>query len=163
MAEDNQTLDTFYENWKLYQNHLTTAIAPLTAEQLILRAASHLRSIDQLASHIIGARIGWFTYTLGENTDQVGLRENWDRKDSHAHSAAELVQGLEASWKMMADCVARWSSADMLMTFDDEDSQGNQIKVSRSWVIWHLIEHDLHHGGEISLTLGMHGLQAPDI
>jgi uncharacterized damage-inducible protein DinB len=30
-------------------------------------------------------------------------------------------------------------------------------------VVWHLIEHDLHHGGELSLTLGMHGVAAPDI
>jgi len=30
-------------------------------------------------------------------------------------------------------------------------------------VIWHLIEHDLHHGGEIALTLGLHGLAAPDL
>jgi hypothetical protein len=26
-----------------------------------------------------------------------------------------------------------------------------------------VIEHDLHHGGEIGYSLGMHGLQAPDI
>jgi hypothetical protein len=35
--------------------------------------------------------------------------------------------------------------------------------VSRSWVIYHVLEHDLHHGGEVSLILGMNKLQAPDI
>ena len=34
---------------------------------------------------------------------------------------------------------------------------------TRQWVVWHLIEHDLHHGGEVSLMLGMQGLAAPDI
>ena len=29
--------------------------------------------------------------------------------------------------------------------------------------IWHIIEHDLHHGGELSFSLGMHGLTAPDL
>jgi uncharacterized damage-inducible protein DinB len=33
----------------------------------------------------------------------------------------------------------------------------------RGWIVWHVIEHDLHHGGEVSFTLGMHGLAAPDI
>jgi hypothetical protein len=33
----------------------------------------------------------------------------------------------------------------------------------RKWVIWHLLEHDLHHGGELSFVLGMHGLAAPDL
>jgi uncharacterized damage-inducible protein DinB len=27
-------------------------------------------------------------------------------------------------------------------------------------VLWHLIEHDLHHGGELSFVLSMHGLTA---
>jgi uncharacterized damage-inducible protein DinB len=34
---------------------------------------------------------------------------------------------------------------------------------TRGWVIWHVIEHDIHHGGEIAYSLGMHGLTAPDI
>ncbi len=162
MAEGNHTLETFYENWKLYQDHITKALAPLTAEQLALRSAPHLRSIDQLASHIIGARIGWFTRLLGENTDVIGPRTHWDQESSPAHSASELIQGLEASWKLMADCLARWNSDDMQKTFVRERN-GKPFEISRSWVIWHLLEHDLHHGGEISLTLGMHGLQAPDI
>jgi uncharacterized damage-inducible protein DinB len=35
--------------------------------------------------------------------------------------------------------------------------------VSRSWVIYHVMEHDLHHGGELSLTLGIHGLPGPNL
>src|SRR5438105_1590813 len=31
---------------------------------------------------------------------------------------------------------------------------------TRAGVVWHVMEHDLHHGGELSLTLGMHGLPA---
>jgi len=26
-----------------------------------------------------------------------------------------------------------------------------------------VLEHDLHHGGEVSLLLGMNGLQGPDL
>jgi uncharacterized damage-inducible protein DinB len=29
--------------------------------------------------------------------------------------------------------------------------------------VWHVAEHDLHHGGEISLTLGVHGLAGLDM
>ena len=48
------------------------------------------------------------------------------------------------------------------MTFPDE-ADGEVYEVSRSWVIYHVLEHDLHHGGEISLILGMNGLRAPDL
>jgi hypothetical protein len=34
---------------------------------------------------------------------------------------------------------------------------------SRGWVIWHVAEHDVHHGGEISQILGSHGLAPLDV
>src|SRR5207244_12921945 len=67
MAEDNFTLTTFYTSWKAYQDHIKGALAPLTAEQLELRAAPHLRSIGENALHIIGCRAYWFTDFLGED------------------------------------------------------------------------------------------------
>lgn len=48
------------------------------------------------------------------------------------------------------------------MTFPDE-WDGQTYDVSRSWVIYHVLEHDLHHGGEVSLLLGMNRLAGPDI
>jgi uncharacterized damage-inducible protein DinB len=161
MAEGNFTLGTFYENWKLYQDRLKEAIAPLTDEQLALRAAPGLRSIGELAAHIIGTRIGWFAYVLLEDPGEVGT-VRWDKPGAPVRSAAELVRGLDLTWQMIADRLERWSDADMEQTFTD-DWDGEEVHLSRAWIIWHLLEHDLHHGGELSLTLGMHGLQAPDL
>ena len=67
MVEDHFTLTTFYTSWKAYQDHIKGALAPLTAEQLELRAAPHLRSIGENALHIIGCRAYWFTDFLGED------------------------------------------------------------------------------------------------
>jgi hypothetical protein len=74
-------------------------------------------------------------------------------------SAAELVRGLDRTWHLMANCLACWSPADMRQTFPD-DWDGVLIKVPRTWVVWHVLERDLHHGGEVSLALGMHRIQA---
>lgn len=40
---------------------------------------------------------------------------------------------------------------------------GQPYALSRQWVTWHVIEHDLHHGGELSFSLGANGLAAPDL
>jgi uncharacterized damage-inducible protein DinB len=37
------------------------------------------------------------------------------------------------------------------------------IYLTRGSIVWHVIEHDLHHGGEITYSLVMHGIKAPDI
>ena len=67
----------------------------------------------------------------------------------------EIVQALDRTWQ----CMARWSPADMRQTFPD-DWDGQHVDLSRAWLFWHVMEHDLHHGGELSLILGMHGLPA---
>ena len=158
----NATLATFYENWKLYQDNLKQALTPLTPEQLTLRAAPGLRTAGEITAHIIGARSRWFTQFLGEDWGSATAMTEWDREGASGRSSMELVRGLEATWQFMADALARWSDEDLQRTFSRE-WRGENYELSRSWVIWHLVEHDLHHGGEFSLSLGMHGLTAPDI
>ena len=48
------------------------------------------------------------------------------------------------------------------MTWPGEDDTEPEI-ITRQWVIWHLMEHDLHHGGEISITLTAHGVQGLEL
>jgi uncharacterized damage-inducible protein DinB len=177
MAEDNFTLTTFFTSWRAYQDHIKAALAPLTAEQLALRAAPGLRSIGENALHIIGCRVFWFTAFLGEDGgeamkayarwNEVALEApyaSWNevalRLEAPVLTAAALAQGLAHTWQFMADCLARWSPAEMRQTVPDEDEDGTPIELSRAWVVWHVLEHDLHHGGELSLTLGMHGIPA---
>ncbi len=162
MAVENATLATFYENWKSYQDQLKDVIAPLTAEQLALRSAPHLRSIGEIAAHIIGTRVGWFVMFLGEEAQGTEPLDLWDAPGAPVREASELVQGLDRTWQIVADALARWTPADMAKTFRRGQS-GEGEERSRNWVIWHVLEHDLHHGGEISLTLGMHHLRAPEM
>ncbi len=158
MADENFTLTTFYTQWKAYQDHIKAAVAPLTAEQLALEAGPTLRTVAQNAAHIIGCRAGWFTYVLGEDGgEEMKAYTTWDERGAPARTGDELAHALDHTWQFMADCLARWSPADMEQTFPD-DWDGKPVQLSRAWIVWHVLEHDLHHGGEISLTLGMHGI-----
>jgi len=167
MQPQDPTLATFYDSWKQYQEQIRQAIAPLTGKQLALRVAPGLRSIGENAMHIVGCRMYWFTEFLGEDGgEEMKAYERWNEAAlalrAPVPTAAELAQGLDHTWQWMTDCLARWSPAEMQQTFPD-NRDGKQVELSRAWVVWRVLEHDLHHGGELSLTLGMHGLQAPDI
>ncbi len=164
MSEGNFTLDIFYRSWEEYQDTLKQAIAPLTPEQLALRAAPGLRSVGEIVAHVISSRVHWFGDFLGEmrSMPDVEALLAWKMRDAPPRTADELVEGLDTSWRFMADLLNRWDSTDMQHTFPF-DSNGTHYDNSRSWVTWHILQHDLHHGGEISITLGMYGLQAPDV
>mgnify|MGYP001217062275 FL=1 len=162
MTTEQQTVATIYQGWHTYQDMLIRALAPLTAEQLNLRAAPRLRSVSEVVTHIIGARARWFHALLGEGGDEFAALGRWDRRDAPARSAAELVHGLEATWQGMHAAIARWTAEEWQQTWPGEDESEPEV-ITRAWVIYHLLEHDLHHGGEVSITLGAHGVRAIEL
>ena len=149
------------DGWDVYQGHLVKAIEPLTAEQLELRIAPNLRSIGQLAKHIVRTRAGWLSGLMGEGGPDVAAIAEWDY-DGDVPSTAELVRGLGVTFCAWQECLQRWTLEDMDFIFRGE-RRGEPYELSRQWVTWHVIEHDLHHGGELSFSLGAHGLPAPDL
>lgn len=162
MSETSETLAFFTQGWQNYQNQLSIALARLSPEQLALRAAPDLRSIDELARHIIAVRAGWFYYNLKEGDEAFGALSAWGDPGSQPRSASELVSGLEKTWQVVQEVLERYTLADLQSTVEDE-ADGQIYTLTRGWIIWHVIEHDIHHGGEIAYSLGMHGLTAPDI
>ena len=158
MSVQPLTLNRLYSGWENYQKLLVEVVAPLTPEQLALRPAPHLRSIYDLVAHIIACRAGWFHEHLREGGPEFEEIAQWDLEDQPLRNAADFERGLEVTWKLINDCLTRWTPDDFDVAF--ESSGETQ---TRQWVLWHVIEHDLHHGGELSLTLGMHHLRAPDL
>ena len=71
MAEQQISLFPFYKGWDTYQELLIKAIEPLSLDQLSLRTAPQLRSIGDLATHIIGVRAGWLYYTLEKGDENL--------------------------------------------------------------------------------------------
>jgi uncharacterized damage-inducible protein DinB len=178
LADDNFLLTVFAGSWREYQDHLTASLAPLTAEQLALRAAPGLRSIGENALHIVGCRMHWFSGFLGEEGgaemtaygpwNEVALGAPYAGWEAVARAlgapspptGAALAGGIDRTWRFMTDCLARWGSTGLRQTFPDVAEDGTSVEIPRAWVVWHVLEHDLHHGGELSLTLGMHGIPA---
>jgi uncharacterized damage-inducible protein DinB len=58
----------------------------------------------------------------------------------------------------MDDCLRRWTPEDLEVTVVRKSRTR-----SRGWVIYHVLEHDTHHGGEISQILGSNGLAPLDV
>jgi uncharacterized damage-inducible protein DinB len=107
------------------------------------------------------------------------------------HTAAELVAGLEKTWQMIEQAFARLTPADLEQVFPPVDDakrvrhtqlvepalqpyaqmwveaarQANVVNpaVSLQQIIWGVLEHDIHHGSEISPTLGIHGLPVVEL
>jgi uncharacterized damage-inducible protein DinB len=147
------------EWWEGYQNLLKRAIAPLTADQLTLRLGSQ-RSAGEIANHIVAVRAWYLHGIMGEGGTDMAAIMGWDNPDAPPRSSAELLTGIDQTWALLTDCLTRWTAADLRDTFFINWRERDE---SRGWVVWHMLEHEIHHGGELSFTLGSFGLPGVDV
>ncbi len=73
-----------------------------------------------------------------------------------------LVFWLEKSWQVIVQSLNQWTVDDLWRTFEKE-YMGTVYRVSCQWVIWRIQAHDLHHGGELAVLLGVQGIPIPEL
>ena len=157
---DSLSLAPFYNGWGRHQRLLGHTLAGLTAEQLAIRADRY-RAIWRIAAHIAGNEVYYFHTILGEGDESLLEFFAWDEggvDDVPPRSGAELQRALATTWSLIGDCLARWTPAMLDDPFELPRPDGSSVTVSRQFVIFRVLAHDIHHAGEISLTLGGHGL-----
>ncbi len=163
MAGELISLKQVYEGWEGYNRSLVDAVAPLTKEQLAWRPAPNQRSTGELVSHIIAGRIDWFNRMQAPGSAEL-VRQvaNAGSESAMAQNAAELVHGLEASWGMVEATLSQWTVADLEKTYR-LGFQGQIYAISRQWTIWRILSHDIHHGGQLAIMLGIQGIPIPEL
>ena len=163
MSSDSLSLMGIFEGWEGHQASLVNALAPLSQEQLTWRPAPHLRSAGQLAMHISFGRIGWFQRMNAPGSAELARAVALvSSEDAIAQDATELIRWLEDSWEMVEQSLTRWTVADLSASYR-LTYRGKEYLISRQWTIWRILAHDLHHGGELAVTLGMQGVALPEL
>jgi uncharacterized damage-inducible protein DinB len=170
MTEQASPLVTFYKpGWENYQQALVKTIASLSPEQLALPASAHYRSIGELLDHMISAHFNWFHLWMGEGDPDLDWSDDQDNDEPAVYKTASLVSMFEKSWHVISSALDRWTSADLEQLFSSPAShqawlrdQGLEEETAhtRQWIVWHVLEHEIHHGGELSLALGTYGLES---
>ena len=165
------TLAEVLDGWNGYQTSLVNAIAPLTREQLIWKPAPNLRSIGDMARHISLGRVTWFARMNAPGSTELVKRIDLWEADSDGNKdivesaiaitedAKELVNWLELTWQMIDMTLTTWNVSDLAQTYR-HTWNGKTYAVSRQWTLWRILSHDVHHGGELSLMLGLQGIEA---
>lgn len=153
---------SFYEGWRLFNDELIKALAPLSAEQLALPVGSPTWPIWASASHLAGTRVFWLCQVFKEPgaettpfNDPSGF--GWEDDLAHPRSADELVGALTSTWKIVEHSLAMWTPESL--GEEARRTRGTEVRAhTRQSVVIRMITHDAFHTGEISLALGGNGL-----
>ena len=165
MTEQTLPLTAVYQGWDRFQRDLLKAVAPLSSEQLALPVSPTHWPIGMLVQHMLNDRIWWFHLWMDEATPEEASFMHWEEEEEgrSVHTTAELVAALEATWGMIERTLARWTVADLGQVFDPPASLTDREREifgpsTRQEIIWHVLRHDIHHGGELAVGMGQHNL-----
>ena len=158
---------TPYSMWPQYNHRLREVIGAMTAEQLAIAPSPERWPIWATVGHTAGARVYWLCHVIGEPgaettpfADASGL--GWEDDLDHPRSADELVAALDSTFAIVLDCLDRWSP-EMLEDEIRRETDGSRQVHTRGSIVQRLFSHDAYHCGELSQTLGIHGLPQIDL
>ena len=143
-----------FGHWRNIRQGLFEALDLLDDEQLAFEPREGLWSLGTVAVHIAEAEEGWFRYVVTRELDA------WPDLAPEDYATIPAVKALLAGVHDRT-----WA---YLETLDEADLErvidapwGDQFPLR--WVIWHVLEHEISHRGEIYLMLGLMGMEAPDV
>jgi uncharacterized damage-inducible protein DinB len=168
LSNSDVSVGRFFEGWQIYNERIVEVVRGLSAEELHLRPAPDRWPIWATVAHTAGVRVYWLCGVFGEPgaettpfSDPVsGI--GWEDDLDTPRTAAELTEALGSTWRIVAGSLDRWTP-DMLSE-QFERQAGNKTQVhTRQSVLVRLLSHDAYHSGELSQTLGIHGLAQIDL
>ncbi|MDQ6739666.1 MAG: DinB family protein [Actinomycetota bacterium] len=184
MTTTSPLLQTIYAGWDSHQQALLRAVTPLRPDQLAWRPAPNQSSVNDLIAHIAGARLWWFykmrapgsaalaqqmapwasdTFNAGDSNElNRWLEANLQWEETLTKTPGESLTWLESSWQMIETTLTTWTVADLAQTYRHL-REGQIYAVTRQWTLWRVLSHDVHHGGQLALLLGLQGLAVPDL
>jgi uncharacterized damage-inducible protein DinB len=156
------TIRPAYEMWPQYNRRLRDVVAAMTDAQLSIRPSPDLWPIWATVGHTAGARTYWLCDIAGEpgaeaTPFEAGAEEGWEDDLDHPRGAGELVEALDSTFRIIEGCLDRWTP-DMLGDEIRRDYGGRTQVHTRSSILQRLLTHEAYHCGELSQTLGIHGL-----
>jgi uncharacterized damage-inducible protein DinB len=157
----------FFDGWRFTNDRLVQRIGALSGGELDLKPAPDFWPIWATTAHVAGARVYWLCGFLEERgADRTPFPDpngdGWEDDLSHPRQAPELVVALESSWRIVEQCLERWTP-EMLQDEFRRERDGKIQILTRQSVLMRLLTHDASHVGEISQTLGVHGLAEIDL
>ncbi len=144
-----------FAHWKHVRKELIWTIDQFGDEELSHVPFENSWPVGEIMLHIASAEEGWFRYVVkGELPDWPDYElDNFRDIESIKILLNEVHEGTE-------EFLDGLESVDLERAIDLPLSES---VLSLGWITWHVLEHEIHHRGELSLILGLLGREGLDV
>ena len=137
MTKSQIAADRALEVWQHMQDELVRVVGLLSDEQMNMRIAPKVRTLGEQAKHIVRGRALWVHKVVGDPSLLPFM--SWDEPDDPPRSVAEVVAGLQHTWRI-------WRAYIEPSTIDDPAPVSEQEEDGLR-TVWGMLDHDLCHAG----------------
>ena len=147
--------ENLFSHWVLVRKGLITLIEKFDESELDFEPYPGGWTVGQIMVHIANAEEGWFRYAV---TKEI---EEWpeDLQFENYPTQEKILALLDTVHANTESYLRSLSEKDLSTEIDTPWGESIPLK----WIIWHVIEHEIHHRGELSLILGILGKEGLDV
>lgn len=161
------SIRAFYDMWPQYNRRMRDVIGSMTHEQLAVRPSPERWPIWATVGHTAAARVYWLCNVIGEpgwedTPFDPSSEEGWEDDLDHPRSATELAEALDSTFGLIEAALDRWTPEMLADRIERRYLDRTQVHL-RGSIVQRLFSHDAYHCGELSQTLGIHGLPQIDL
>jgi uncharacterized damage-inducible protein DinB len=140
-------------HWQSVQDTILQVVDLIPEDMHNFTPKDNLWNSKGILIHIAATRDGWLTHTVGDGGPDTNL---W----TTVKSTDDIKRELSRTWERLQRFLGNQSQLDA--EYDDEDRNGQIVKVTGHWIAFHLLEHDIHHRAELLQRLAhldvVHGI-----
>lgn len=144
-----------FAHWKQVRSELITTIQAFREDDLHFVPFEGSWPAGRIMLHIADAEDGWLRYVITREIDawpEGYILQNYPDKTSILNALSEVHQ-------RTMDYLAGLEDGGLAREI--QTPAGSEL--SLYWICWHVIEHEIHHRGELSLILGLLGREGLDV
>lgn len=145
--------DIFYP-WEKIHKDLITLVDRFTAEEFNFRPFASSWSVGEIFFHIAETEEFWIGVVVQKQAEIAINRPVKEKLDVNAIKA-RLIDSHNKTQLFIASL----KESDLELLIDLPDGTGYRLVD----ILWHVIEHEIHHRGELSLILGLLGREGLDV
>ncbi len=146
------TIDQFKESWRKESDNTRKMLAELTDESIKKESVSDHRTLGRVAWHI--------AQTIPEMLAKTGLKpEGPKEKEPVPDTAEEIRKAYDlAAGSLLNQVAEKWNNESLQV---EDDLYGEKWK--RGMTLRILIDHEIHHRGQMTVLMRLAGLKVPGL
>ncbi len=143
-----------FSHWGQVRDDLITTIDVFHEEELTFAPFEGSWPVGQIMLHIADCEDNWLYGVVGHEL------EPWIFYELDDYPTKEAIKGVLArAHERTIRLLERLVEADLDEKYKTPDGRVYRLR----WIIWHVLEHEIHHRGELSLALGILGREGLDV